>query len=119
MSFFLFPECGYSIAAFLVILADIMNKSPPIDGHPYPITPQYYCDRIATAQEIKVVVSKADFDKARSQLMPSVTMSELRRYEELRRQFSGEASPDTEDVDENMDVQGGEGNGVFQLELQG
>ncbi|PVU91927.1 hypothetical protein BB561_004125 [Smittium simulii] len=55
--------------------------------HPYPITPSYFLDHIATEELKRVVIKQKDFDNALSELVPSVTFEELARYEKLRETF--------------------------------
>ncbi|KAH6587912.1 hypothetical protein BASA50_008174 [Batrachochytrium salamandrivorans] len=64
-----------------------LNSSGPLTGHPYPLTPQYYLEHMATAVESIVLVQMVDFELALNELVPSVSPEELARYERLRDQF--------------------------------
>ncbi|KAJ7074407.1 P-loop containing nucleoside triphosphate hydrolase protein [Mycena amicta] len=59
-----------------------------LDGHPYPLTAQYYLAEMASAEDIDVLVSQADFDRALVNLEPSVSQSEMDHYEQVQRRFS-------------------------------
>ncbi|TPX37218.1 hypothetical protein SmJEL517_g00992 [Synchytrium microbalum] len=63
-----------------------MNASPQRE-HPHPVTPAYFFDRIATPEDVTVMVDEEDFEAAQRELSPSVPMAELKRYEEVRKKF--------------------------------
>jgi hypothetical protein len=71
----------------------------PVEGIPTPITVQYYLDHIATEDEVRVEVCKVDFDRALSELVPSVSQQELEHYKAIRDKFqqSIEKSKSTND----------------------
>ena len=48
-----------------------------------------------SAEELCVTVSMADFTTARASVVPSVSESQLRHYEQLREQFSSTAKNNT------------------------
>ncbi|KAJ1982358.1 peroxisomal assembly protein [Dimargaris xerosporica] len=52
------------------------------------ITPQYYLEHLATAEDTQIVVTMADFTQALKDLVPSVPMEELERYKRIRDQFA-------------------------------
>ncbi|KXS14639.1 AAA-domain-containing protein [Gonapodya prolifera JEL478] len=57
---------------------------------PHPLTPQYYLENIASPVQVQVDVTEEDFLLALDELVPSVPMSELLRYERVREKFEGE-----------------------------
>jgi peroxin-6 len=59
------------------------------DSYVYPITPEYYANRIAAPGEMNVEVETADFNLAMENLVPSVSKQELARYERQRVMFEG------------------------------
>ena len=63
-----------------------INKNS-IPGHPHPMSSVYYLDHLAPLQEKQVHVSLEDFVQALQQMKPSVSASELKRYEALRAKF--------------------------------
>jgi len=52
-----------------------------------PITIPYFFDHYATPGDTSVVVSEADFEAARRELVPSVSVKELEHYDRVRRMF--------------------------------
>jgi len=52
------------------------------------ITPPYYLSEMATPEQIIVYVSKADFDRALDNLVPSVSQTEMDHYREVQKRFS-------------------------------
>ncbi|KAI8872210.1 AAA-domain-containing protein, partial [Ramicandelaber brevisporus] len=71
-------------------IAEINSQGIHEPGHPVPMTPQYFLDHLATPADIQVVVTKDDFVAALDELVPSVSMEELDRYQEIRRKFTPE-----------------------------
>lgn len=65
-----------------------INASGPQPGHPFPIKPQYYLAEIASSNDIMVVVSQDDFDRAFTALVPSVSQSEMDHYKKIQSRFS-------------------------------
>jgi len=51
------------------------------------ITVPYFFDHYATPADTSVVVSEADFEAARRELVPSVSVKELEHYDRVRRMF--------------------------------
>jgi peroxin-6 len=71
-----------------VVIGQI-NANPPVPNpHPHPMTPQYYLAEIATAEEMQVLVSQADFDRALANLVPSVSEAEMEHYGKIQKKFS-------------------------------
>ncbi|GMG21838.1 unnamed protein product [Ambrosiozyma monospora] len=50
---------------------------------------RYWFDNVATEEDVEVVVTAADFQKARSELIASVSENELKHYLDVRRAFEG------------------------------
>jgi len=69
-----------------------LNAEPPLPIHQYPITSQYYLSEIASASETDVLVSNADFSRALSNLVPSVSGLELEHYAAVQKKFAGTKS---------------------------
>ena len=65
-----------------------LNAQGPSGTHPYPLTPQYYLAELAAPHEIQVQVSRADFEHALRELVPSVSASEMAHYREVQNRFS-------------------------------
>ncbi|KAJ7849118.1 AAA-domain-containing protein [Mycena olivaceomarginata] len=68
----------------------VLNSEPagPDDRHPRPLTSQYYLAELASAEDIDVLVSQADFDRALQSLVPSVSQSEMDHYAHVQQRFS-------------------------------
>nr|KAJ3422544.1 peroxisomal assembly protein [Polyrhizophydium stewartii] len=84
--------CSDALLKAMTRTIDAVNERLGADtrsaqGHPYPLTPQYYLDQMATEEEINVRVQLSDFAAAVRELVPSVPVDELQRYERLRDQF--------------------------------
>jgi peroxin-6 len=62
----------------------------PDESIVYPITPEYYANRIAGEGEMNVLVEERDFRLAMDNLVPSVSEGELARYERQRVMFEGD-----------------------------
>lgn len=71
-----------------------MNKEGPKEGLPYPITASYFLDNLATPADYLVEVQEVDFDASQNELVPSVPMAELDRYERIRERFEAAAAAD-------------------------
>ncbi|TPX72904.1 hypothetical protein SpCBS45565_g00272 [Spizellomyces sp. 'palustris'] len=67
-----------------------LNGSGPHQHHPHPITPPYYLENMAEAEDTFVQVEEVDFRKALDELVPSVSPKELQRYKEVRSKFETE-----------------------------
>ncbi|KAI8905140.1 ATPase [Gorgonomyces haynaldii] len=59
----------------------------PVEGHPFPMSSVYYLDHFAPESEKSVLLRLEDFESALETMEPSVSASELKRYEALRDQF--------------------------------
>ncbi|KAJ7093066.1 AAA-domain-containing protein [Mycena epipterygia] len=68
-------------------LADL-NSKPGLEEHPHPLTSQYYLAELASAEDIEVLVSQSDFDRALGNLVPSVSQSEMDHYAHIQQRFS-------------------------------
>jgi peroxin-6 len=71
-----------------------LNSQPGLDDHPRPLTSQYYLAELASAEDIEVLVSQSDFDRALQSLVPSVSQSEMEHYAHIQQRFS--RGPDEE-----------------------
>ncbi|KAG8761406.1 peroxisomal assembly protein, partial [Ceratobasidium sp. 423] len=67
---------------------DEINAAPPLPEHSYPMTAQYYLAELATPAEVDVLVNRDDFERALSELIPSVSASELEHYREVQQKFA-------------------------------
>jgi peroxin-6 len=56
--------------------------------HPHPLTPQYYLAEMAKPEEISLTVTKADFEHALANLVPSVSEAEMAHYARIQGKFS-------------------------------
>ncbi|KAJ6606664.1 AAA-domain-containing protein [Mycena vulgaris] len=65
-----------------------LNSEPGLDDHPRPLTSQYYLAELASAEDIEVLVSQSDFDRALASLVPSVSQSEMDHYAHIQQRFS-------------------------------
>lgn len=54
-----------------------------------PISVAWYFDHVATAEDIAVTVTEADFHAAKAELVPSVSAEELAYYEKVKETFEG------------------------------
>lgn len=55
------------------------------------ITTAYFFDHLATDEDTAVMVTEEDFLGAKAELVPSVSVDELRHYEKVRQTFEGQA----------------------------
>lgn len=78
----------------------LAGREPP-RNRPDTITTAYFFDHYATAADVAVQVSEADFVAAQRELVPSVSAKELEHYRRVREQFEGVA-----------EKKGGEGEGM-------
>ncbi|KAI0216969.1 peroxisomal assembly protein [Massospora cicadina] len=53
-----------------------------------PMSVSYYLDHVARPEELSVVVTKSDFERALDELSPSVTPAELAHYQEIQFKFA-------------------------------
>ena len=68
-----------------------------------PISVAWYFDHVATAEDIAVTVTEADFRAAKAELIPSVSAEELAYYEKVKKTFEG--------LREEKDGASGDGDG--------
>ncbi|KAJ7632326.1 AAA-domain-containing protein [Roridomyces roridus] len=66
----------------------LLNSQPVVDEHPRPLTAQYFLAELASPEDVDVLVSQADFDRALSNLVPSVSQSEMDHYAQVQQRFS-------------------------------
>ncbi|RUP43521.1 P-loop containing nucleoside triphosphate hydrolase protein, partial [Jimgerdemannia flammicorona] len=70
-----------------------LNATPlspnAVPSYPLPLTSQYYLSHLATSEDVAVEVTEEDFDRARRELIPSVSESELGHYRKVRERFEG------------------------------
>ncbi|KAF7311671.1 AAA domain-containing protein [Mycena kentingensis (nom. inval.)] len=67
----------------------VLNGSgTALDGHPYPLTAPYYLAELATPEDIDVLVSTEDFERALASLTPSVSREEMEHYARVQQKFS-------------------------------
>ena len=57
------------------------------------MTPQYYLAELALPEDIEVLVSADDFERALESLIPSVSQAEMEHYAEVQRRFTQESMP--------------------------
>lgn len=92
-------ECPftYTGADFYALCSDAMLKAMTrqagaVDAKVKALDPprstQYFFDHLASKEDVEVVVSEADFRDALSELIPSVSQSELDHYKKVQAQFS-------------------------------
>lgn len=67
-------------------------KSPAQVGHVGPISIAYFFDHLANEEDTAVVVTEQDFVEAGRELVPSVSVDELKHYERVRTTFEGEGA---------------------------
>lgn len=106
-------KCGYNLtgADFYALASDAMlgamtkaaervderikelemgrGKGNGEENWPIPITPQFYLDRIASKEEVQVIVGLDDFLGSLGRLRPSVSDEEMRHYERVQGEFRG------------------------------
>ncbi|GLB35223.1 putative ATPase family associated with various cellular activities (AAA) [Lyophyllum shimeji] len=70
-----------------------LNNVPGPHDYPSPLTPQYFLAEMASAEDINVLVSQDDFDRALEDLVPSVSESEMEHYRSIQRRFSLDQIP--------------------------
>lgn len=75
---------------YLIRFLAELNALPPPYSHPHPLTPQYYLTEMATPEETDVLVSRADFEHALHELVPSVSQEEMEHYAEVQRKFASD-----------------------------
>nr|OQO25710.1 hypothetical protein B0A51_07272 [Rachicladosporium sp. CCFEE 5018] len=69
-----------------------------------PITIAGFFDHHATEVDLNVLVEEVDFAEARKELVPSVSLDELRHYESVRDQFEG-AGKKQKSIEDTMESQ--------------
>lgn len=69
-------------------LLAVLNAGSKLPGHPFPLTPQYYLAEMASQEEMEVLVSQEDFERAFRDLVPSVSQSEMDHYATIQSRFS-------------------------------
>jgi peroxin-6 len=73
------------------------------------MTPQYYLATLAKPEELEVLVSQEDFERALEELVPSVSASEMDHYASVQQQFA------TETINSKQNTKP---NGVFADQIQ-
>ncbi|KAE9389752.1 AAA-domain-containing protein [Gymnopus androsaceus JB14] len=67
------------------------NRQPELHpDQPHPLTPQYYLAEMASEEDVRVEVTKEDFDVALKGLVPSVSQAEMDHYRTIQDRFSRE-----------------------------
>ena len=67
-------------------------RSPSQVGHIGLISTAYFFDHLAKEEDTAVVVTEQDFVDAGRELVPSVSVDELKHYERVRKTFEGEGA---------------------------
>ena len=67
------------------------KPSQDIRGPPGKVTTAWFFDHLAGKEDIEVIVTEDDFGAAKQELVPSVSVEELRHYERVRRTFEGQS----------------------------
>ncbi|KAI9663659.1 MAG: peroxisomal assembly protein [Bathelium mastoideum] len=76
----------------LIKAADQKGKpSHAIQGPPGKVTTAWFFDHLASKEDTEVVVTEDDFAAAKRELVPSVSVEELRHYERVRKTFEGQS----------------------------
>ena len=65
----------------------LYNQTRDKSEYPEPITPQFYMENIAKKQDLNPCVTQSDFLYALERLNPSVSLQELKRYDEIQKRF--------------------------------
>ncbi|KAG5335902.1 hypothetical protein C0989_012586 [Termitomyces sp. Mn162] len=65
-----------------------LNVAPGPHHYPIPLTSQYFLAEMASENDLNVLVSRQDFDRALEDLVPSVSQSEMDHYAKIQRRFS-------------------------------
>ncbi|KAF4283463.1 peroxisomal assembly protein [Aspergillus fumigatus] len=55
-----------------------------------PVSTAYFFDHLATPDDVAVMVTEEDFNRAQSEMVPSVSAKELEHFERIRRQFESD-----------------------------
>ncbi|KAJ8100419.1 P-loop containing nucleoside triphosphate hydrolase protein [Lipomyces tetrasporus] len=80
-----------------------------VKAHDPPVSIRWWFDTQATKEDIEVIVRKEDFDKARKELVASVSEDELRHYKRVRENFEGGKKMGEADALSNSSVAKGKG----------
>ena len=67
------------------------QSSDTIRGPPGKVTTAWFFDHLAGKEDTNVVVTEDDFATAQKELVPSVSVEELRHYERVRKTFEGQS----------------------------
>jgi len=70
-----------------------LNNAPGSRDYPSPLTPQYFLTEMASPEDLHVLVSQEDFDRALKDLIPSVSQSEMDHYASIQRRISQDEKP--------------------------
>lgn len=80
-----------------------MNSNRLPDAtYPTPLTSQYYLSHLSTPEDILVEVCEQDFERALSELVPSVSQGELEHYQSVRALFEGNLKKVDNDYHEDL-----------------
>ncbi|KAK9354096.1 P-loop containing nucleoside triphosphate hydrolase protein [Lipomyces doorenjongii] len=74
-----------------------------------PVSTRWWFDTQATKEDFEVIVRKVDFEKARRELVASVSEDELRHYKRVREDFEGGKNGGKADVQPNSSAAKGKG----------
>ncbi|KAK9367728.1 P-loop containing nucleoside triphosphate hydrolase protein [Lipomyces kononenkoae] len=74
-----------------------------------PVSIRWWFDTQATKGDFEVIVRKEDFEKARRELVASVSEDELRHYKRVRETFEGRNDSDKADAQPNGSITKGKG----------
>lgn len=81
------------------------NKEREENGEP-PISIRSWFQNVATEEDTHVQVTEQDFDKARNDLVPSVSADELAHYRRVREMFEGKSQAQPQQNHQNGQVNG-------------
>eukprot|EP00842_Homolaphlyctis_polyrhiza_P001004 jgi/Hompol1/1904/HPOL_004990-RA len=88
---------NYTGADFYALCADAFmratTRSIAVIDAKRPMTAKYFMDHLAQPDDVRVLVTLDDFMGALSDLVPSVSVDELNRYEKLRMEFQKRDEP--------------------------
>jgi len=86
----------------------VLNAGSKLPGHPFPLTPQYYLAEMASQEEMEVLVSQEDFERAFHDLVPSVSQSEMDHYATIQSRFSRKKVEHVDPLQSQGDVVAGQ-----------
>ncbi|KAK9241195.1 P-loop containing nucleoside triphosphate hydrolase protein [Lipomyces kononenkoae] len=103
----LYALCSDAMLNAMARLASSIDQR--VRAYDPPVSTRWWFDTQATKEDFEVIVRKEDFEKARRELVASVSEDELRHYKRVRETFEGRNDADKAVVQPNGSISKGKG----------